>query len=219
MIRKNSMPDSDESPVKAPDLIPKRRRFRLPFFFSIVSSSLLFACVGCCALTRWIFGVQEFESPVAVDQVVSKITTWTLPEGFSGKRGIIIDNLLMQFEFTLHVHKQGRGSIVLAQLHWKSEPTPQMKEQKKELIQKALEMLASDLKKINVTEKETRKITIRDVPAEFEIAHGEDRASTTKFRQVTGEFRGLTDDVTLILQCEEEILSDQQIDDFLKSIN
>ena len=85
-------------------------------------------------------------------------------------------------------------------------------------LQDFIEKIAPELKMIDLNDHTTRTLVIRGVPSQFETGLGEDRASTTKYRQVTGHFRGKLDNAVLILQCEEGFISEQEIDDFLNSI-
>jgi hypothetical protein len=43
-------------------------------------------------------------------------------------------------------------------------------------------------------------------------------SSTTRFRRVVGEFKGKLDSTVLILECEQEFLTVEELDAFLKSI-
>lgn len=81
-----------------------------------------------------------------------------------------------------------------------------------------MQQYVPELKKIKIDDERVTATTVRGLPGEFQVGSGEDRASTTKYRQVIGRFRGKVDDALLILQFEDEILSDQEIDDFIKSI-
>ena len=71
---------------------------------------------------------------------------------------------------------------------------------------------------IEAKQSEVRKLTVRGAEAEFEIVTGEDRASTTKMRQVTGMFRGQEGNVLLILQAEVEQLTEDAIDALFVSL-
>ena len=125
-----------------------------------------------------------------------------------------MDNLIMRIDIARFIHREGRGILVVGQMHLKMLPYSQQQSQLKEFVEK----IAPELKMIDLSEQSTRTLDIRGVPSQFEIGLGEDRASTTKYRQVTGKFRGKLDDAVLILQCEDGFLTDQEIEDFLNSI-
>lgn len=207
------MPDSAE--LKNPNLDPARRRLaRRPFVFAIASSSILIATAGCCFLTAWLFGPRIVESPKEVVQIASQITDWTLPDGFCVKMGLKYDFFFAKFNVAKFQNQQGRGLLIVGELKL---DLPKHQNQDSQ-IREVIERNSPELKKINLDHRETRTLTVRGLPAVFEIGSGESHASTTRYRQVIGHFRGKSDDAILILQCEEDVLSDEQIDQFLKSI-
>lgn len=208
------MSDSSDSNFNQPIRGVRRRGVRLMSILSIGSSCLLFGCAGCCFLATLLIRSQVVDTPGGADEAAARITDWTLPTGFIGKSGATIDNAVFRFDIARFANQQGRGHLVLAQFQWKWMQLPDLQERAKDLIDKN----APELKKINVEEQETRIMTIRNLPAEFQIGRGEDRASTTKYRQVLGQFRGKRDNAFLILQYEDELLTDEDTNEFLKTI-
>lgn len=208
------MPDSSESTVNLPASAPKRRPLRLLSVISIAFSSSIFACAGCCFLTSFLLRSQELPGPAGAERVAAGITEWTLPRDFSGTSGILINNMMLRLDIAKFDQKKGRGTLSLAQLQSKLLPVPDQAARTLELVQQNV----LELRKIAIEERESRTLTIRNLPATFELVRGEDRASTTKYRQIIGSFRGKVDDVVLILQYEDGFLTDQEVDDFLKSI-
>ena len=208
------MPDSNESKDNQPVSIPKRRPIRLLSVISIMSSSLIFACAGCCYLTVFLFGPLRVDGPEQTNQLASRITDWTLPADFSGKSGSRMKNALFRFDIAMFKQKQGRGTLVVAEFYSKVLPAPDRVKGTMDFMRQN----TPELKKIDVEERKFLTLTVRDLPAKFELSHGEDRASTTKYHQVIGNFRGKSDDAALILQYEDGVLTDKDIDDFLKSI-
>ena len=125
-----------------------------------------------------------------------------------------MDNMLMRIDIARFAHREGRGILIVGQLHSKLMPYVQQQAQ----LQDFMEKIAPELKMIDLNDHATRTLVIRGVPSQFETGLGEDRASTSKYRQVTGHFRGKLDNAVLILQCEEGFITEQEIDDFLNSI-
>ena len=173
-----------------------------------------FACSGCCFLTKFLFRPQVVNSPQGADEAASRITSWSPPANFVGKTGSTMDNAVLRLDVVRYEHQLGRGILILGQLNSKlyrvADPDPQ--------LQQLVEKLAHVLKKIDLDHRETRTLTIREAQADFEIGRGEDRATTTRFRQVVGHFQGKVDRAIVILQCEEAFITDEEIDEFLKSI-
>ena len=201
----------------APPQSPARKSKvqRLLSIFAIISCCGFFSCAGCCLLGVVLLGPKNFDTPEGAEQVAVQITNWTLPKNFIGKSGAVMDNVVLRFDVARFVQKQGRGNLVIGQFHYKLLPSADVQSQLQEIVEK----LAPDLKKIDVTENESRAPMINGVAAKFVIGRGEDRATTTRYRQVIGHFRGKLNNAVVILECEEEFLSDQEIDDFINSIH
>lgn len=185
------------------------RRLRLTRIIAVASSSVLLACAGCCFLLGIIFRPEVAEGPEGANQIAAKITDWTLPEGFRGKLGIVVDFGLMRFEIAKFQQQEGRGTLVIGQ--W--QPTMGMT-----AGQRLMRQYAPELRTINIENPRIQTEAIRGWPGQFEVGHGEDLASNTRYQQVSGNFRGKAGDVVLIFQCEEGIMDDGAIDTFLKSI-
>ena len=93
-----------------------------------------------------------------------------------------------------------------------------MNPQEVDQLRNLLENSSPDLRSIDPKQTQERKVTIRGREAKFEIVNGEDRASNTKLRQVKGTFQGHEGVAILILQAEAGYLSDEAIEDLLKSL-
>lgn len=208
------MTDSNESTVNPPAPKSKRRPIRLLSIVSLAFSTTVFACAGCLLLMPFVLRSEDFKGPAGANQVAAGITDWTLPEGFTGTSGNLINNAMLRLDLARFAQKQGRGILIIAQLQSKILPIPNQNQRTLELI----EQNVPELTKIAPEHREWRTFPIRNLPGRFELIQGEARASTTRYRQVIGDFRGRVDDAVLILQYEEGILTDQEVEDFLKSI-
>ena len=203
-----------ELPIETPQ--PKRNRGleRLLSISAIVFCGLFFVCAGCCFFSFLLFRPQVVETTEGAETAASMITEWKIPESFEGKSGVTMDNMVMRIDIARFVHRDGRGILIVGQIHLKMLPYSQQQSQVKDFMEK----ISPELKMIELDEHASRTLVIRGVPSQFESGLGEDRASTTKYRQVTGNFRGKLDNAVLILQCEEGFITEQEIDDFLNSI-
>jgi hypothetical protein len=181
-------------------------------FFAM--SVALCSCAGFCMLTAAFIRPKVGETSEVAAQAAAKITDWTLPQNFEGKSGLEFDSPIISLYMAKFAQKEGRGQLILGQVQNKIFVFQDQKEQLGQLIEKQ----APELKTLNATERRVEKRTIRNLPAEFSIEVGYDLASTTKMMQIKGYFRGKRDESILILQCENGILSDQEIEEFLQSI-
>lgn len=208
------MADSNESDINEPVPVLRRRFSRLMSVIAVTSSCVLFVCAGCCFLTTLVLRPKVDTTAAGADGLAARIVDWTLPKDFSGKSACTADNPILLFEIASFAHVQERGHLVVAQLQPKLIPISDKRKQLEQLV----DQYSLELKKIKVEDPKTRVLTVNGLPAEFQIGAGEDRASTTKYRQVIGHFRGKKGDAILILQFEDDLLTDQDVDDFLKSI-
>ena len=209
------MPESDFPNVDAALPVRKRGFRRLLSVVTIVFGGGFLACTGCCILGIVLLGPKNVDTPEGAENVAVQITNWTVPKSFSGKSGITLDNFFLRLEIARFTHKQGRGVLILGQLHSKWAPGADLQPQLQEFVEK----LAPDLKKIDAKDSETRSRTVNLSPAKFEISRGEDRATTTLIRKVVGRFKGKIDQALVILECEDEFITDQEIDEFINSIH
>ena len=208
------MPEPELPPSQ--QSVPARKRGfqRVLSIIAIIVCCSFFACAGFCFLGLLIFGPKNVDTPAGANEVASHILDWTLPNSFAGKTGSTVDNSLFRLDVARFAHQEGRGDLVVGQLHNKWMPYPGQYSQ----LQDIMEKLVPNLKKLDLTEQVTKNRIIRGVPATFQVGRGEDRASTTRYRQVIGHFRGKLNDAVLILEVEAEFMTDEEIETFLDSI-
>lgn len=175
---------------------------------------MLLTCAGFCFLTTLLLSPQKTETAEAAIRVAAQITDLNVPSGFQGKLGVTMDNVAVKFELAKFIQQQGRGNLTIAQL----QSVGQAFAGKQNPLRQMVENLSPELKTLKVDQSRAETMTIRNLPAVFKIEVGEDVASTTRWLEISGVFRGKRDDALLILQCEDGILTDQDIEQFLKSI-
>ena len=184
----------------------------------IITGCGLFTCAGCCFLTSILLNVRGFEGIEGATEVANRITDWTLPGEFVGVSGMTIDNALFRIDLAKFSQKEGRGELVVCQGHFHLMYGSSSAQQMEQMRENMIEKYVPELRKIDLADRENQTESIRGLPANFELSHGEDRASTTKLRQAKGHFRGKVDDVLLILQCEDGFITDEVVKEFLNSI-
>ena len=194
-----------------------RRRPRWPRWL-IVLSVIAAAGILTCGL-GWVtvvvvFGPSHTVIPAEVEAIARQMAPLRVPPQFQPAWGWEADNSLVWFQVARFDHSAGRGRLVVGELHVRPVTHPQEVDQLRELLKNA----SPDLRSIDSTQTRERKLTIRGREATFEIVDGEDRASSTKLRQVTGSFSGHEATALLILQAEADYLSDAAIEDLLKSL-
>ena len=200
--------------------VPRKKSnfFRLSYVVAGLMGTVFFVCAGCCLLGPYFAGAQKLEGDAGANKVANGIVDWSLPSDFSGDFGFTIDNTLFRFDLAKFTHLKRRGMLLVAKLRWRLMSPPEQKDDSRKLIQNFVEQMAPELRKIDIGENETRAMTVKGLSGEIELSRGEDRASTAKYHQVVGYFHDKSDQTLLILQCEDEYLSEPEIDAFVKSI-
>jgi hypothetical protein len=212
------MPDFDES--KRPEIAFRRPRRLIRFSNLLVgmAACVLFAGAGCCLISPYLFGIQRSDGDDGAKKVAGEVIHWTLPPAYAGVVGITFDNSAFRFDIARFGQEKGRGSLVIARLMWRAWPAPDDPEMRKKFIEGSIEWVKPELHNIDASEREERAFVVGGLSGKCEISHGEDRGSTTKYRQIVGYFHDKSVDGYLILQGEDEYLTQQEIDDFLNSI-
>lgn len=219
-IRKNSMVDSDESKRQEAFLLRTRRLIRFSNWILGTAACLLFALAGCCLIAPFLLGAQRFDGDSGAKKVAGEILSWQLPSSFVGVIGVSIDNSFFRFDVARFVHDKGRGSIVVAKSTWRAVQPPDDQEVRKKSVRDMVEWVVKpDMHRIDTVERKSRTLVVGGLEGEFEILRGEDRASTTKFRQVVGYFHSESANGYLLFEVEDEYMTDQEIEDFLNSIH
>ena len=196
---------------------PRRRRSRLAWWLTafgvIAASSVLACCVGWVGLAL-VFGPTQTKVASEVEAIAQRMASLQLPPQFQPTWGWSADHSLFWLQIARFDHSAKRGLLLIGELHIRPMTNPHELEQLRQLIDES----SPDLRLVTPMQAETRKLTVRGVEAPFEIVTGEDRASTTKMRQVTGPFRGQEGTVLLILQAEADQLTDDVIEALLTSL-
>jgi hypothetical protein len=91
-------------------------------------------------------------------------------------------------------------------------------EQDTKLLQTFVDELVQRIRTLDTEKSRTKVVTIHGQQVSFEIAEGEDPASTTRLRQATGAFVGPKGAFQLILQAESDFITDDSIDALLDSL-
>ena len=196
---------------------PRQRRSRLAWWLTafgiLAATSVVACCVGWIGLAM-LFGPVQTKVPSEVETVAQRMASLQLPPQFQPTWGWSADNSLFWFQIARFDHSAKRGMLLIGELHVRPMANPHEQAQLRQLIDDS----SPDLRLIDPKQTEVRKLTVRGIEAQFEIVTGEDRASTTKMRQVLGSFRGREGTVLLTLQAEAEQLTDEAIEALLASL-
>lgn len=196
----------------------RRRAFqtRLLMFFAIGSTVMLVCCCIPLVILQFAFGPTVTREPAAVQAIAHEIAPLEIPADFSGSLAKSADNSLLLVRIARFDQSEGRGRMVIGQVHMKALPPGNEYDDK--LLQSLMDELYPGLRAIDAAE--TRKLTVKihDQKVTFEIVKGEDRASTTKLTQVAGTFRTATGTNQLLLQVESEFITQDAIDNLLRSL-
>lgn len=189
---------------------------RLLMIFAVVSTGfLLFCCVPVVAL-QFLFGPDVTEKPEGVSAIAQKIAPLTIPPKFSGIHGRTADNMLLMAHLARFDHEEGRGRLVIGEFHMRS---PNIgPEFDANFLQRLIDEVNPGMRTIETKQSREKVVTIHGQNAKFEIAEGEDVASTTRLKQVTGTFKGPSGEAQLVLQAEFEFVTDEAIDALIDSL-
>ena len=185
-------------------------------FFAIGSTAILVCCCIPLVILQFAFGPTVTNDPTAVQAIAHDIAPLTIPADFVGSLAKSADNSLLLVRIARFDQNEGRGRLVIGQVHMKAMPPGNEYDDK--LLQSLMDELYPGLRAIDAAD--TRKFTVKihDQKVTFEIIKGEDRASTTKLTQVAGTFRTSTGTNQLLLQVESEFITEDAIDNLLQSI-
>ena len=161
-----------------------------------------------------LFSPSQTKVPAEIEAIALRMAPLRVPPQFQPAWGLEADHSLAWIQIARFDQNAGRGRLLIGELHVRLVPNPQDLDQLRVLLENS----SPDLRSVAPKQTQERKLTIRGREAKFEIIDGEDRASTTKLRQVTGSFPGHEATAILILQAEAGYLSDEAIDDLLKSL-
>ncbi len=211
------MPDADPPAEPSFFLHLRRRRSRLPRWLTVLGTLAAGGVLTCGAgwlVLALLFSPTETTVPAEVEAIARRVAPLRVPPQFQPAWGREADNSLAWFQMARFEQSAGRGLLLIGELHVRPLSNPEEVDQLRNLIE-----LASPRRRL-IAPKQTRErtLTIRGRECKFEIVDGEDRASTTRLRQVTGSFPGHVATALLILQAEADYLSDEAIEDVLKSL-
>jgi len=210
------MSSSASSDPQRPRVRVRRRapQSRLLMVFAVLSTLVLVFCCLPLVVMNVLYGPTETLDPKKVLEVAERIAPVVIPPKYEGTVARYAENSLMQIRLTRFDHSEGRGKLVIGE--WRMHALPPGNEYDTKFLQNSLEDLFTGMRMIDgkTTEK---SIVIEGQEVKFQILEGEDRASTTTFKQVSGAYTGSQGAFQLILQGETEFLSDEAIQQLLES--
>jgi len=175
-------------------------------------------CVLTCGV-GWVvvallFSPSQTKVPAEIETIARRVAPLRVPPQVHPPWGWEADHSLAGIQIARFDHNAARGLLLIGELHVRPVSNPQEVAQLRNLLENS----SPDMRSIAPKQTRDRKLTIRGRESKFEIVDGEDRASTTKLRQVTGSFPGHEATAILVLQAEAGYLSDEAIEDLLKSL-
>lgn len=211
----SSSPTPNASPSVDLRARQRARQTKILFVFAIGSGLVLLFCFVPMVLFIYLFGPVVTRDPAAVRAVAEKIGPLAIPPDFVGFVAQSAHNSLWDIHLARFDHSEGRGRLVVGQLHLHFAPAGSAEDAS--LLSNAIDNSFPSLRTLDV--KSTRELTlmIHGQEVTFEIQSGEDLQSTTQYKQVSGKFTGAAGAVQILLQAESEFLTDDAIDSFLKS--
>lgn len=207
--------DSTADLIIPPEL--RRRRSRVPRWLLVLGAIVAGGVLTCGAgwvVIALLFSPSQTVIPAEVEAIARRVAPLRVPPQFQPAWGWEADHSVAWIQIARFDQSAGRGLLLIGELHVRPVTNPQEVDQLRNLLENS----APELRLIASKQKQERKVIIRGRESKFEIIDGEDRASTTKLRQVTGSFPGHEATAILILQAEEGYLPDEAIEDLLKSL-
>jgi hypothetical protein len=183
--------------------------------FAVISTTVLvFCCVPMVAL-QIAFGPEETRDSAAVEAVARRIAPMVIPAKFQGTVARTADNSMLDVRVVRFDQSEGRGRLVVGRLHMK--PIPPPNEYDVNLLQQVVDQLFPGLRLLDAKPSQ-RVVKIDGQDVTFEILDGEDRASTTRLKQVSGVFNGPSGAFQLLFQAESDFVTDDAIEALLQSL-
>ena len=208
---------SESSDQQVPG-IPVRRRTRqskLTIIFAIFSGSVLVCCCVPMVALQLAFGPVETKDPVAVEAAARQIAPLVIPPKFEGTIARTADNALLEVRVVRFDQAEGRGRLVIGQIHMKAVPPGNPHDAN--LLQQVVDQLFPGLRLIDGKPRQ-EVLKIHGQKVTVEILEGEDRASTTRLKQVSGTFNGPSGAFQILLQAESDFITDEAIEALLQSL-
>ena len=210
-------PEWSETPIPKRPARRKTLQSRLTMVFAVISTTTFVCCCVPLLVLQFAFGPDETLEPAGVLAVAQKIAPLVPPARFQGTLARSADNSLFQVHVARFDQTEGRGRLVIGQLHMKVMP-PGYEDQDSVQLQKVVDGLFPGLRLLDVKQTQERTLKFQGGKITFQIVEGEDRASTTRLKQVSGSFTGPRGAFQLILQGEADFLTDEAIEAMIQSL-
>lgn len=218
------MPDHD-SPLEEPkpledaDFVieqisrPKPRRRKWLIAITAMAAAFAGLCFLGCVVFSFFCHTAHLTSPAEVLAPAQEITDFTLPPGYQGELAEIVDTPVFLVRKAVFRHETGKGVLLIAEMKLKILPDDD------EALSRGLQQIAGDMRRVLSGEQAAQTLTIRGTEAEFTLTTGDDPLSTTKYREIRGEFPGKSGRALLWLQAEDSIWNDEDAHAFLESVH
>lgn len=196
---------------------PVRRRFpsRLTMGFAVLSSVVLVFCCVPMVILQIMLGPKEIHEPADVVAQALDIAPVVLPANFQGTIARRTEGSLLQLVIARLDHEEGRGRLILGRCRMSASDAGN--ELETLLLQNMVDNLYPGQRSIDA-KPQTRTVNSPSGPLEFEYLEGEDRASVTRLKQISGVFHGPQGTLQVLLQAEAEFVSDESINELIHSV-
>ncbi|MEI8380673.1 MAG: hypothetical protein WCJ09_11120 [Planctomycetota bacterium] len=163
-----------------------------------------------------IFGVTVENEPEKVHAIALKIVPIAIPSGFEGIEARTADNSLFRVNLAKFKHAEGRGKLVMGQLHTRLVPIDDEYEFRN--LQMLLNQISPGMRNLDVKERREVEILVDGKKVTIEVVDGVDIGSTTRIRQVSGAWSTADFVVQILLQVEESFYTNEDIDAMVRSL-
>lgn len=215
------MTPADQQPAPLPESAflqepapPSRMRRRMLIGALIAAGVVGGVCVAGCLVLSVMTDAQRLSSAADVQRIANEIAPITIPSGYTGELAEVVKTPFFAVRKVVFRQESGKGVLSIVELKL----PVRFAEQDAEVERSLFDSFVTDMRQIAATDESQRSMTIRNVPAEFQLRSGRDTLSSTQLHEVRGVFHGQNGLAQLWLQAEDSVWDAESVDEMLNSL-
>ncbi len=164
-------------------------------------------------------GFKVVETPAEVDALTKEIIQIDIPEQFTGKMGMKLNFIVFSMEMAVYegVTSDSQLMIIQTTQPGAASPEEQMEEIKRQMEQQG-QSGEFDQQELQDAETETKSLTVRGQPVDFQFTTGMGEDGETTIHQISGAFPSGEGLVILMIQMPDEDYNEEEIVKMIESI-
>lgn len=189
---------------------------RSVILLGLLGGMLFLVCGGACGFLVYLFTPSVSTSADEIVLIQQEIAPLAVPAFLEPVLAQKLDNPLVTLRQCVYRHQEGRGVLRLMETKVKfGEDEAGARQMLDQLSQ---DKTGGEIHRLEVSRSETREFIIQQESVPFRFDEGRDLSSATRYRQVSGDFRGKNGWARLILQLEEEVWDEDAVTALLNSL-